>query len=89
MDIVRVDGVPHRARTAAAADPGADAQSRYGATARAFVWGVHAIVTKDARRHRRHGAARVEILNREGFSHEGDRVIVIAGVPFGTPARPT
>ena len=23
--------------------------------------------------------------NREGFSAEGDRIIIVAGIPFGTP----
>jgi pyruvate kinase len=26
-----------------------------------------------------------KFANREGFSHAGDRVIIVAGVPFGTP----
>jgi pyruvate kinase len=51
----------------------------------ALVWGVHAIVTEDARDERdmaeracRHAAA-------EGFAEVGERIIIVAGVPFGTP----
>lgn len=48
-------------------------------------WGVHAVVTEDARdvedmvrRGCRHAQA-------GGFANPGERVIVVAGVPFGTP----
>ena len=51
----------------------------------ALVWGVHAIVTKDASDIDDMARRASKFSNREGFSHEGDRVIVIAGVPFGTP----
>jgi pyruvate kinase len=51
----------------------------------ALVWGVHAIVTEDARdehdmadRACRHAAS-------EGFAEPGERIIIVAGVPFGTP----
>ena len=51
----------------------------------ALVWGVHAIVTKDASDIDDMARRASKFSNREGFSQEGDRVIVIAGVPFGTP----
>ncbi len=51
----------------------------------ALVWGVHAIVTKDASDIDDMARRASKFSNREGFSEEGDRVIVIAGVPFGTP----
>jgi pyruvate kinase len=51
----------------------------------AIVWGVHAVVTKDADDVDDMARRACKFANREGFSHEGDRVIIVAGVPFGTP----
>ncbi len=51
----------------------------------ARVWGVHAIVTKDASDIDDMARRACKFSNREGFSEDGDRVIIIAGVPFGTP----
>jgi pyruvate kinase len=51
----------------------------------AIVWGVHAVVTKDADDIDDMARRACKFANREGFSHEGDRVIIVAGVPFGTP----
>ncbi len=51
----------------------------------ALVWGVHAIVTKDASDIDDMARRASKFSNREGFSQEGDRIIVVAGVPFGTP----
>ena len=50
-----------------------------------LVWGVHAIVTKDADDIDDMAARAAKFANREEFSKEGDRIIVIAGLPFGTP----
>ncbi|HWG04224.1 MAG TPA: pyruvate kinase [Beijerinckiaceae bacterium] len=50
-----------------------------------IVWGVHAVVTKDADDLDDMARRACKFANREGFSHEGDRVIIVAGVPFGTP----
>ncbi len=50
-----------------------------------IVWGVHAVVTKDASDLDDMARRAAKFSNREGFSHEGDRVMVVAGVPFGTP----
>ncbi len=57
------------------------------ATARrlSLVWGVHAIVTKDADDIDDMAVRAGKFANREGFSNAGDRIIVVAGVPFGTP----
>jgi pyruvate kinase len=49
------------------------------------VWGVHAVVTKDADDIDDMAKRACKFSNREGFSQEGDRVIIVAGVPFGTP----
>jgi pyruvate kinase len=51
----------------------------------ALVWGVHAVVTKDAHDIDDMAQRGCKFANREGFSREGDRVIIVAGVPFGTP----
>ena len=50
-----------------------------------LVWGVHAVLTKDASDLDDMAKRACKFSNREGFSHEGDRVIIVAGVPFGTP----
>jgi len=57
------------------------------ATARrlSIVWGVHAVVTKDASDVDDMAKRACKFSNREEFSREGDRVIIVAGVPFGTP----
>jgi pyruvate kinase len=57
------------------------------ATARrlSLVWGVHAVVTRDAHDIDDMAKRACKFSNREGFSQEGDRVIIVAGVPFGTP----
>ena len=57
------------------------------ATARrlTLVWGVHAIVTKDASDADDMAFRACKFAVREGFSVLGDRIIVVAGVPFGTP----
>jgi pyruvate kinase len=57
------------------------------ATARrlTLVWGVHAVVTKDASDIDDMAARACKFAVREGFAALGDRIIVVAGVPFGTP----
>jgi len=50
-----------------------------------LVWGVHPVVTKDASDLDDMVKRACKFSNREGFSKEGDRVIIVAGVPFGTP----
>ncbi|NDA45675.1 MAG: pyruvate kinase [Alphaproteobacteria bacterium] len=51
----------------------------------ALVWGVHSVVTKDAHDIDDMAQRGCKFANREGFASEGDRVIIVAGVPFGTP----
>ncbi len=50
-----------------------------------LVWGVHPVVTNDASDLDDMARRACKFSNREGFSREGDRVIIVAGVPFGTP----
>jgi pyruvate kinase len=51
----------------------------------ALVWGVHPILTKDASDIDDMAFRACKFAVREGFSRVGDRIIVVAGVPFGTP----
>ena len=50
----------------------------------AVVWGVHAIVTDDARDERDMAERACRYAYIEGFAGAGERIIVVAGVPFGT-----
>lgn len=51
----------------------------------ALVWGVHAVVTKDADDVDDMSKRACKFANREGMSKEGERIVIVAGVPFGTP----
>ena len=51
----------------------------------AIVWGVHPVVTDDARDERDMTDRACRHAYIDGFAAEGDRIIVVAGVPFGTP----
>jgi pyruvate kinase len=57
------------------------------ATARrlTLVWGVHPVVTKDASDIDDMASRACKFSLREGFAKVGDRITVVAGVPFGTP----
>jgi len=51
----------------------------------ALAWGVHCVVTEDPRDIDTMVARACRIAFREGFAKAGQRVIIVAGVPFGTP----
>src|SRR5829696_5367378 len=51
----------------------------------ALVWGVHPIRTKDASDIDDMAFRACKFAVREGFSQVGERVIIVAGMPFGTP----
>ena len=51
----------------------------------AVVWGVHCVVTEDARDQDDMVDRACRIAFREGFAKSGQRIITVAGVPFGTP----
>ena len=51
----------------------------------AVVWGVHPVVTDDARDERDMADRACRHAYIEGFAGEGERIIIVAGVPFGTP----
>ncbi|MFN3659329.1 MAG: pyruvate kinase [Pseudolabrys sp.] len=51
----------------------------------ALVWGVHCVVTEDAHDQDDMVNRACRIAFKEGFAKPGQRVIVVAGVPLGTP----
>ena len=50
-----------------------------------LVWGVQPMVTKDASDIEDMAKRAGKFSNRVTFSKEGDRIVVVAGLPFGTP----
>ena len=59
--------------------------SQHTARRLALVWGVHPIRTKDASDIDDMTFRACKFAMREGMSKVGDRIIIVAGVPFGTP----
>jgi pyruvate kinase len=57
------------------------------ATARrlSLAWGVHSVVTEDINNFQEMVAKAVTVARHEEFARPGDRLVVTAGVPFGTP----
>ncbi len=51
----------------------------------AIVWGLHCVVTHDATDLDDMVNRACRIVAREGFGKPGDRIIISAGVPLGTP----
>ena len=51
----------------------------------AVVWGVHCIVAEDARSLDDMVDRACRLAFREGFAKSGQRIIIVAGVPLGTP----
>jgi pyruvate kinase len=51
----------------------------------ALVWGVHALETRDAVDIEDMVSRACEYTRSEGFGEEGDRIIIVAGMPFGSP----
>jgi pyruvate kinase len=50
-----------------------------------LLWGVHAVHTKDVRSFEEMVAKARRMALRHGLAKAGERVVVMAGVPFGTP----
>lgn len=50
-----------------------------------LLWGVHAVSTRDVASFEEMVAKAKRMALRQGLAKGGDRVIVMAGVPFGTP----
>ncbi|GLS17350.1 pyruvate kinase [Labrys miyagiensis] len=51
----------------------------------ALVWGVHAVLTDDARDEQDMVHRACRHASRDGFAQPGQRVLIMAGIPFGTP----
>ena len=51
----------------------------------AVVWGVHCVVAKDAQDQEDMVDRACRTAFREGFARAGQRVIIVAGIPLGTP----
>jgi pyruvate kinase len=51
----------------------------------AIVWGVHSVIAEDARDQDDMVNRACRIVFKDGFARAGQRVIIAAGVPFGTP----
>ncbi len=49
------------------------------------VWGVHCVVAEDARNQDDMVSRAGSIAFRDGFAKAGQRIIIVAGVPLGTP----
>ena len=49
------------------------------------VWGVHCVVAEDARNLDDMVSRAGSIAFRDGFARAGQRVIIVAGVPLGSP----
>ena len=50
-----------------------------------LLWGAHAVVTRDIGSFEEMIAKGKRMALRHGFATGGDKLIVLAGVPFGTP----
>jgi pyruvate kinase len=50
-----------------------------------LVWGVHCVVAQDARDQDDMVERASRIAARDGFARSGQRIIIVAGVPLGTP----
>ena len=51
----------------------------------ALCWGIHTVLTEDASSIDEMFSRAGEIACREGFTKPGDRILISAGVPIGTP----
>ncbi len=50
-----------------------------------LVWGVYSVQTKDITSFSEMVGKAVRIVQRKGFAVLGDRIVITAGIPFGTP----
>jgi pyruvate kinase len=73
-------GGARAANSAGALTPNRDTARRL-----TLVWGVHALVTRDAHDIDDMVARACKFAAREGFATPGERIITVAGMPFGTP----
>ena len=85
LDQFGLDRDPRRARTAEAAGGGDHAEPRDRDANCRVVWGVHCVVAEDAHDQDDMVDRAGSIAFRDGFAKAGQRVIIVAGVPLGTP----
>ncbi|HUF45005.1 MAG TPA: pyruvate kinase [Aestuariivirgaceae bacterium] len=53
----------------------------------AIVWGLHCVLTEDAKDLDDMVLRACRIAFQEGFANVGERIVITAGVPFGTPGK--
>ncbi|MSP52199.1 MAG: pyruvate kinase [Alphaproteobacteria bacterium] len=51
----------------------------------ALVWGIHSVEVEDARNFADMVKRACDVAKHEGIAKDGDRLVITAGVPFGTP----
>jgi pyruvate kinase len=51
----------------------------------ALLWGAHCVHTRDVSTFAEMVQRATRIAHREGFADKGERIVITAGVPFGTP----
>jgi pyruvate kinase len=51
----------------------------------ALAWGVHNVLTDEADRFAVMVDMAVEVALRDGFAKPDDQLVIVAGIPFGTP----
>jgi len=50
-----------------------------------LVWGLHCVVTKDAKNFADMVQGATKVARKKGIGETGDSIVITAGVPFGTP----
>ncbi len=50
-----------------------------------LLWGAHCVRTDDVRSTQEMADKACRIALQEGFANPGDKLVITAGVPFGTP----
>ena len=50
-----------------------------------LLWGAHAVVTRDVSNFEEMVGKSKRMALRHGIAESGDKIIIMAGVPFGTP----
>ena len=51
----------------------------------AIVWGLHCVHSRDVHSFNDMVQRATRVAHKEGFAERGERIVITAGVPFGTP----